>query len=327
MSSSGMVSDTSVVLGYSPDFIALLAAAICATGTFLIGGFHPGSHYRKSHLNIGKPESRNDLIEKSVRESDAQFRRSGRFDLVGSNSQMERNSLPIQVLAVISSCIGTYLVVILLTRSSSISISIALLATAIPFVVNRNREKEQIRQRENSWPEAIDSLVSALQSGIPIPEAVFSLSGRGPKTLQPIFNRIQRKLMAGEEFSLVLLQEKERANSAISDQVFETLILARDFGGKDSNTALRLLAEFVREDLAVAEEIRTKFSWVKNSAILATAAPWILLILLSTQSSTREAFATIAGVKVLTLGILMTASAYLWMEKVGALPSMPRALR
>jgi tight adherence protein B len=88
-----------------------------------------------------------------------------------------------------------------------------------------------------------------------------------------------------------------------------------------------LLAEFVREDLAVVEEIRTKFGWVKNSAVLATAAPWVLLVLLSTQGSTREAFATYDGLRILTLGIVMTAAAFLWMERVGALPNVPRALR
>jgi tight adherence protein B len=214
-----------------------------------------------------------------------------------------------------------------LTKSSYISFSIAVLATSIPFIINKNRENQKIRQRDLAWPEAIDSLVSALQSGIPIPEAVMSLSRRGPSALQPLFSRIERKIMSGEDFHSVLFDEKKFVNSAISDQVFETLILAKSFGGKDSNTALRLLAEFVREDLAVVEEIRTKFGWVKNSAVLATAAPWVLLVLLSTQESTREAFATYDGLRILTLGIVMTASAFLWMERVGALPNAPRALR
>jgi tight adherence protein B len=88
-----------------------------------------------------------------------------------------------------------------------------------------------------------------------------------------------------------------------------------------------LLAEFVREDIAVAEEIRTKFGWIRNSALLATAAPWLLLILLSTQDSTVEIYSTPSGALVLSLGVVMTATAYIWMEKVSSLPAAPRALR
>lgn len=317
MNSSGMVSNISVAFIYSADFAALLAAVTCSLGIFLIGGLNkPGGNqgvlrWKKIRFvpGIGTvPHSAHELFQRS-------------------NSHRLNKSLAIKILTFLSSSFAAYLITVFLTRSITISSSIACLASAIPFIVNRSRERERVRRREIAWPEAIDSLVSALQSGIPIPEAVLSLSHRGPVILQPIFIRIQHKLLAGEEFSQAVLEEKARANSAISDQVFETLILAKDFGGKDSNTALRLLAEFIREDLAVAEEIRTRFGWVKNSAALATAAPWILLILLSSQSSSREAFASYEGIKVLILGILMTASAYIWMERVGALPSMPRALR
>ncbi|NDA36058.1 MAG: type II secretion system protein F, partial [Actinobacteria bacterium] len=138
---------------------------------------------------------------------------------------------------------------------------------------------------------------------------------------------IQSDLLRSGNFEQVLIKEKRRLNSAISDQVFETLIISKDFGGRDANNALRLLGEFVREDIAVAEEIRTKFGWIRNSALLATAAPWLLLILLSTQDSTVEIYSTPSGALVLSLGVVMTATAYIWMEKVGSLPTAPRALQ
>jgi tight adherence protein B len=285
--------------------IALVAATLCALGVYLI-------------ISNTKVES----LKKSDFEP-SHWRSSMRIKTHSRNL----NSLAKKISLIVVTIFAAYIVIELLTKSPSISFSIAILATAIPFMVNRNRENQRIRNRDLAWPEAIDSLVSALQSGIPIPEAVMSLSKRGPVSLQPMFHRIEDNIKSGGDFHEVLLYEKNKLNSAISDQVFETLILAKDFGGKDSNTALRLLAEFVREDLAILEEIRTKFGWVKNSAVLATAAPWILLVLLSTQSSTREAFATLEGLKILSLGILMTAGAYIWMEKVGALPTAARALR
>lgn len=230
-------------------------------------------------------------------------------------------------ITLIITLISSYLTTFLLTSSEAISIAIATLSSALPFLICRGRNLKRQREQEVAWPEAIDSLVSALQAGISISEALTQLALHGPKVLRPSFAQIQSNLLSVGNFEQVLLKEKKRLDSAISDQVFETLIISKDFGGRDANNALRLLAEFVREDIAVAEEIRTKFGWIRNSALLATAAPWLLLILLSTQDSTVEIYSTPSGALVLSLGVVMTATAYIWMEKVGSLPAAPRALR
>jgi len=251
------------------------------------------------------------------------------FDLSSLNNRLKPDKkISYQsAITLIITLISSYFTTFLLTSSEAISIAIATLSSALPFLIGRGRNLKRQREQEVAWPEAIDSLVSALQAGISIPEALTQLALHGPKVLRPSFAQIQSNLLSLGKFEQVLLKEKKRLDSAISDQVFETLIISKDFGGKDANNALRLLAEFVREDIAVAEEIRTKFGWIRNSALLATAAPWLLLILLSTQDSTVEIYSTPSGALVLSLGVVMTATAYIWMEKVGSLPASPRALR
>jgi len=251
------------------------------------------------------------------------------FDLSSLNKRLKPDKkISYQsAITLIITLISSYFTTFLLTSSEAISIAIATLSAALPFLIGRGRNLKRQREQEVAWPEAIDSLVSALQAGISIPEALTQLALHGPKVLRPSFAQIQSNLLSLGKFAPVLLKEKNRLDSAISDQVFETLIISKDFGGRDANNALRLLAEFVREDIAVAEEIRTKFGWIRNSALLATAAPWLLLILLSTQDSTVEIYSTPSGALVLSLGVVMTATAYIWMEKVGSLPDAPRALR
>jgi len=251
------------------------------------------------------------------------------FDLSSLNKRLKPDKkISYQsAITLIITLISSYFTTFLLTSSEAISIAIATLSSALPFLIGRGRNLKRQREQEVAWPEAIDSLVSALQAGISIPEALTQLALHGPKVLRPSFAQIQSNLLSLGNFEQVLLKEKKRLDSAISDQVFETLIISKDFGGRDANNALRLLAEFVREDIAVAEEIRTKFGWIRNSALLATAAPWLLLILLSTQDSTVEIYSTPSGALVLSLGVVMTATAYIWMEKVGSLPAAPRALR
>lgn len=251
------------------------------------------------------------------------------FDLSSLNKRLtpDKKISSRSAITLIITLISSYFTTFLLTSSEAISIAIATLSAALPFLIGRGRNLKRQREQEVAWPEAIDSLVSALQTGISISEALTQLALHGPKVLRPSFAQIQSNLSSLGNFEQVLLKEKRRLDSAISDQVFETLIISKDFGGRDANNALRLLAEFVREDIAVAEEIRTKFGWIRNSALLATAAPWLLLILLSTQDSTVEIYSTPSGALVLSLGVVMTATAYIWMEKVGSLPAAPRALR
>lgn len=251
------------------------------------------------------------------------------FDLSPLNKRLkpDKKISSRSAIILILTLISSYFTTFLLTSSEAISIAIATLSAALPFLIGRGRNLKRQREQEVAWPEAIDSLVSALQAGISISEALTQLALHGPKVLRPSFAQIQSNLLSLGNFEQVLLKEKRRLDSAISDQVFETLIISKDFGGRDANNALRLLAEFVREDIAVAEEIRTKFGWIRNSALLATAAPWLLLILLSTQDSTVEIYSTPSGALVLSLGVVMTATAYIWMEKVGSLPAAPRALR
>jgi tight adherence protein B len=71
-------------------------------------------------------------------------------------------------------------------------------------------------------------------------------------------------------------------------------------------------------------EIDVKHGWIKNSAHISAAAPWILLLLLSTQPSTATAYSTPTGALILIAGLFMTAIAYFWMNRLGRLPQTPR---
>ena len=75
------------------------------------------------------------------------------------------------------------------------------------------------------------------------------------------------------------------------------------------------------------KEIAIKHGWIKNSAHISAAAPWVLLIMIGTQSGTATAFATPKGLMILIAGIAMTFLAYLWMSKISKLPVAPRVFR
>jgi len=101
-------------------------------------------------------------------------------------------------------------------------------------------------------------------------------------------------------------------------------LISKTLGGAELINILRLLGNFIREDLTLRREISVKQNWIKNSAHLSAGAPWILLLLLSTQPSTAASFSTTSGIAVLLSGLIMTCVAYLWMNKLGQLPQPSR---
>jgi tight adherence protein B len=109
-----------------------------------------------------------------------------------------------------------------------------------------------------------------------------------------------------------------------SDQIFESIAISKTLGGSELLTILRTVGSYLRQDLALRREIEVKHGWIKNSAHLSAISPWVLLLLLSTQPATANAFSTGSGIMVLIFGIAMTAIAYLWMAKLGELPELPR---
>ena len=245
-------------------------------------------------------------------------------DRLGSSSS---HSTFVQLSQMILAFIATLAISILLTTSLEISVALSLLVTAIPFFVARRRAEKALKAQELAWPLAIDSLISSLQAGQSITEAVRGLSQFGPQALIPTFERVERGLDDGEAFEGLLVREMRDLDSSASDQTITTLLIAKEFGGRDVTVTLRLLSNFLREDFAAQEEIKTKFGWVRNSALLGAGAPWLILLLLSTQKNTVAAYASSAGKAVLSIGVIATALAFIWMERVARLPDPARPLR
>jgi len=167
-------------------------------------------------------------------------------------------------------------------------------------------------------------MISGLRSGLSIAETLTGLAIRGPEISRPIFKACQELLLSGGDIEKVFIYIKVEFNDPVADQVCEVLDFARGTGSRDTAITLRTLGDFIRSDIAVRGEIHAKLGWVKNSAVVAAVAPWILLVILSTQPSTLQAFSTGTGNLILLFGVALSALAYLWMSRVGRVQSIPR---
>lgn len=218
----------------------------------------------------------------------------------------------------------SFIVISSITGSREISIALAILISVVPQLVIVSRQEKKRVEIESVWPEAIENVISALHAGRTINESLIDLSEFGPKALERTWQRIKERISKGDSMEIVLRDESHSLQSPRADQFFATLIFAKNYGGHSIQSSLRHLASFMRDDQQVLDEIKTRFGWVRNSAALAAGAPWILLILLSAQPGTADAFATFGGKAILSCGVIATALAFLWMKRVAKLPTTPR---
>ena len=214
--------------------------------------------------------------------------------------------------------------VLLMTRSVVIALAFGTLAAGIAIVTVRAKNNLNEAALIAAWPEVIDHLMSGIQSGLSLTESLAGLSTRGPEVLRPAFTQFKATLYGSGDLTQAIEELKALFAHHGSDQIFEALIISKALGGSELLQILRSLGDFLRQDLALRREIEVKHGWIKNSAHLSAAAPWILLLLLSTQPSTAAAYSTPTGAMILIAGLVMTAIAYIWMNRLGRLPQTPR---
>lgn len=216
--------------------------------------------------------------------------------------------------------------IVALALSKSIYIGFALLTLLLAIgLIRSTAESVRISSKlDEVWPEAIDHLIAGIQSGMSLTESFMGLEERGPLQLRPLIASLVPGLKSHGNFEKSLDELKGYVASPACDQICEAIAISRSLGGSELIYVLRTLGDFLRVDLATRKEIEVKHGWIKNSAHLSAVAPWLLLLLLSTQPGTAEAFSTPTGILILIAGVLATCIAYLWMNLLSKLPRAPR---
>lgn len=221
----------------------------------------------------------------------------------------------------------TFLLASALTSSLAIGAAFCTLTGAASKQFLKQRKENRHSQLSQIWPEVIDHLVAGLYSGQSITESLADLEYRGPESVRSDFAKFRSEIKSGLDFNSAINNLRITFSHHGSDQIFEALQLSKTLGGGELLNTLRTLGSFQREDLMLNKEIAIKHGWIKNSAHISAAAPWVLLLMIGTQSGTAASFATATGMLILFAGVLMTFLAYLWMSKISRLPIAPRVFR
>ncbi|MEO3938371.1 type II secretion system F family protein [Dermatophilaceae bacterium Soc4.6] len=213
------------------------------------------------------------------------------------------------------------------TRVVPVALAFAVIAGWAPIAIVRMRARKRRAQLRDLWPDAVDNIASAVRAGLALPEALSQLAVRGPEELRPAFGAFAEDYRSSGRFHECLDRLKVRLSDPVGDRLIESLRIAREVGGADLGRLLRTLSTFLREDARTRAELETRQGWTINAARLASAAPWVVLAMLSFQSASLQAYSRPAGVVVLAIGAAVTVAAYRIMIRIGRLPEDERVLR
>lgn len=264
-------------------------------------------------------------------------RRVGRVRKIGSSSSAGISTslgsssyadfLGLKPLLYLGSLFIGFLFAYFLTSSIAISFSFALVSCGIPVLISESRAKRMSAKLQGLWPEILDHIISGLNSGLSLAETLSGLALHGPKATREKFFIFERNLKMNGDFSIALQELQMSFDQATADQVFTVLLLGNSSGSRDTTFTLRVLADFIRADLATRDEIAAKHGWVRNSATIAAVTPWLLLLILSSQPNTIAAYSTLSGALVLFTGLVLTFVAYIWMRIAGKMEQIPRVFQ
>lgn len=214
-----------------------------------------------------------------------------------------------------------------LTRVPTVAAAFGLMGSYLPVGWVRARARRRRTGLREVWPDVVDHVTSAVRAGLALPEALVQLAERGPEELREAFAAFADDYRASGRFGESLDRLKVRLSDPVADRLIEALRIAREVGGSDLGRLLRSLSAFLRDEARSRSELEARQSWTVNAARLAMAAPWVVLLLLSTRGTALQAYQSGTGVMVLVVGGVASVVAYLLMVRLGRLPEERRVLR
>lgn len=211
-----------------------------------------------------------------------------------------------------------------ITASVIVSGSLATASVWIPLALLRSRVQTRRRRFAEAWPDAISILTSAVRSGVALPEACIGLTERGPEELKPGFEAFAATFRASGSFAAALHRLRDVLSDPVADRIAISLALAHEVGGSDLVRVLRAVGDFVREDLRVRKEVEARWSWTVTAARVAAAAPWLVLLMMSTRPEAANAYDSAGGATIIAIGAVTTLLGYRLMLRAARLPDEPR---
>ena len=215
---------------------------------------------------------------------------------------------------------------LIITAIPVVALISAMAAAFTPLVILNRKGTSRAKSLRTSWPDAVDTLASAVRAGMSLPEALADLAQRGPAELRFSFTYFAKTYRATGSFVAALDSLQGHLSDPVADRVIAALRIAQEVGGTDLGHVLRTLSSLLRQDATTRGDIEARQSWTVSAARMSIAAPWLTLAFLCTRPEAVVAFNSVMGGVVLLGAAIVSVLAYRLMLRIGRLPSDERVI-
>ncbi len=224
------------------------------------------------------------------------------------------------------SALATGSIILIVTAIPVVALMSATAAAITPLVILKRKAATRSKSLRTAWPDAVDTLASAVRAGMSLPEALVDLAQRGPIELRYSFAQFAKSYRATGSFASALDSLQGHMSDPVADRVIAALRIAQEVGGTDLGHVLRTLSVLLRQDATTRGDIEARQSWTVSAARMSIAAPWLTLAFLSTRPEAVAAFNSALGGAVLLGAAITSVIAYRLMLRIGRLPSDERVI-
>lgn len=230
------------------------------------------------------------------------------------------------VVVIVSLILSAAVAALTLVLTSVLAVVVCAAAAALlaPMLAISWRARVRRRATRVVWPDVVDQLVSAVRSGLALPDSLMTLAHTGPAVTRNAFVAFSQRYRAKGNFAIAVDELKVALADPVADRILETLRMSREVGGSELTNVLRSLSVYLRQEAAIRSEIEARQSWVMNAARLGLAAPWVVLFLLTTRPEAALAYNSAGGITLIVAGLVLSVVAFRIMAGIGRLPEQPR---
>lgn len=226
--------------------------------------------------------------------------------------------------SMILSCVGLGALAVFATSIFAFGIFIALGLAALELETLASVARKRRKNLTKLWPEVVDSINSAVSSGLNLIDAFEDLGRSGPLRLRRDFRQLTARIDGGWPMGEALTALKSQFGEVHCDRLCELLSVVSITGSDSLARTLRNQSIQLRRDITTSAEIDSKQGWITGTAKLAVAAPWAVVAMLSSRPESASIYNSPSGVAILLIGFLVSIFAYRLVHIFGALPEQPR---
>ncbi|MFZ2007016.1 MAG: type II secretion system F family protein [Stellaceae bacterium] len=231
---------------------------------------------------------------------DARLKRTGRAITVG------HYTMAMVVTTVVMIVAAKLLLGLMVLTSVLVGLAVGV---GLPHIVIGSMGKRRIRAFLNLFPDAIDLMVRALRSGLPISEAIVGASQEIGDPVGAEFSTVEGGMRMGRDLDSLLWEIAKRIDAPEMRFFIIALGVQRETGGNLAET-LANLSDLLRRRRMMAQKVRAMSSEARASTMILGSLPFVVtgLLLLTSPTYIKALFTDPRGVMLIGLAIGMLAT-------------------